>query len=106
MRGFESDNAKTREWQGNKPNQDIEKRRSTSALPTSSAASRQGGSADPTPSTLRQGGSTDPLAKSRFLWNRAVKAEYQAKFEKWSALKSAAEKAGTSGNYIFFYLAP
>ncbi len=48
----------------------------------------------------------DPLAKARDEWNKGLKDEYLAKFNKWTTLKRQAEKSGTStGNYSnnFYY---
>jgi len=44
----------------------------------------------PTPSTssgFNRAQSADPLAKARFEWNKALKAEYLAKFQKWTDQK-------------------
>jgi hypothetical protein len=56
----------------------------------------------PSCSGIRRG-SVDPLAKARFDWNAGIRAEYKAKFEKWTKMKKEAEKNGMAkGNYIIY----
>ena len=78
MRGFDKEESVQKQ-----KNTDIERNKRPSSLK------------DPTPSPSTSGlgqgraQSVDPLAKARFEWNRAMKAEYRAKFEKWTQQMSA-----------------
>jgi len=75
LRGFEKDEGTVQK----RKNIDIERNKRPSSLKPPA----------PSPSTSSGLGrgraqSVDPLAQARFEWNRGIKAEYRAKFQKWT----------------------
>ncbi len=91
LRGFERE-----ETAQKRKNIDIERNKRPSSLkpPT------------PSTSTSRQGRaqSVDPLAKARLEWNQGIKAEYRAKFEKWTQQMSAGKLGMLSYLSIYFLI--
>jgi len=84
LRGFE------KEESVQKPrNVDIERNKRPSSAPSTSGLGRG------------QAQSVDPLAKARFEWNRAMKTEYRAKFEKWTQQRTAAKSGMISISFKF-----